>query len=44
MSTVEAGAKAKGVHEVKANDDGSVTYIMDKKTHKALLDSIKGSG
>jgi hypothetical protein len=41
MSNVEAGAKAKGVHEVKANDDGSVTYIMDKKTHKALLDSMK---
>lgn len=41
MSNVETGAKAKGVHEVKANEDGSVTYIMDKKTHKALLDSIK---
>jgi len=41
MSTVETGAKEKGVHEVKVNDDGSVTYIMDKKTHKELLASMK---
>ncbi|MEG1255520.1 hypothetical protein [Clostridium sp.] len=41
MSTVETEAKAKGVHEVKVNEDGSVTYIMDKKTHKELLASMK---
>lgn len=34
-------AKAKGVKEVKVNDDGSVTYIMSKKTHKAMLDEFK---
>ncbi len=41
MSNVETEAKAKGVHEVKVNEDGSVTYIMDKKTHKELLASMK---
>jgi len=35
-TTIETEAKAKGVHE-----DGSVTYIMDKKTHKELLASMK---
>jgi hypothetical protein len=42
-SNIETEAKAKGVHEVKANEDGSVTYIMDKKTHKELLASMKQS-
>jgi len=40
-TTIEKEAKAKGVHEVKVNEDGSVTYIMDKKTHKELLESMK---
>jgi len=40
-TTIETEAKAKGVHEVKVNGDGSVTYIMDKKTHKELLASMK---
>lgn len=40
-TTIEKEAKAKGVHEVKVNEDGSVTYIMDKKTHKELLASMK---
>ncbi|WP_346897385.1 hypothetical protein [Clostridium sp. UBA7503] len=40
-TTIETEAKAKGVHEVKVNEDGSVTYIMDKKTHKELLASMK---
>ncbi len=40
-TTIETEAKAKGVHEVKVNEDGSVTYIMDKKTHKELLESMK---
>lgn len=43
MATAETEAKEIGVHEVKANDDGSVTYIMDKKTHKELLAAIKAS-
>lgn len=43
ISTIETEAKAKGVHEVKANDDGSVTYVMDKKTHKEFLASMKTS-
>lgn len=42
-TTIETEAKAKGVHEVKVNEDGSVTYIMDKKTHKELLASMKKS-
>ncbi|WP_346887912.1 hypothetical protein [Clostridium sp. UBA1056] len=43
MGTAEKEAKAMGVHEVKANDDGSVTYIMNKKTHEELLSIIKTS-
>jgi len=37
MATAEAAAKKMGIHEVKVNDDGSVTYVMDKKTHKEVL-------
>lgn len=42
-STIEEEGKAKGIHEVVVNDDGSVTYTMNKKTHKALLDEVKKS-
>ena len=43
MATAEKEAKAMGVREVKANDDGSVTYVMNKKTHEELLTVIKAS-
>lgn len=42
-STIETEGKAKGIHEVVVNDDGSVTYTMNKKTHKTLLDEMKKS-
>lgn len=41
MSAIEQEAKANGVHDVKINDDGSVTYKMDKSTHKNLLKELK---
>ncbi len=41
MSNIETEAKAKGIHEVEINEDGSVIYTMDKKTHKELLSSVK---
>ncbi|HHU21888.1 MAG TPA: hypothetical protein GXZ52_00470 [Clostridiales bacterium] len=43
METVKKDALAEGVHEVIVNDDGSVTYIMSKKQHRAMLEEIDKS-
>jgi hypothetical protein len=43
IATGETQAKEIGVREVKANDDGSVTYIVDKKIHEESLTIIKAS-
>lgn len=43
ISTIETDAKAQGIHDVKLNDDGSVSYKMDKTTHKKLLADLKVS-
>ncbi|VYT67617.1 hypothetical protein [Clostridium tertium] len=40
-STIESEGKAKGIHDVLVNENGSVTYTMNKKTHRALLDELK---
>ncbi|BDF03687.1 hypothetical protein [[Clostridium] hylemonae] len=41
MADINEEAKAEGVKEVKVNDDGSVTYKMDKSTHEKLLKEMK---
>jgi len=43
IATAETEAEAIGINEVKANDDGSVTYVMDKGTHEEVLIAIKAS-
>lgn len=43
MNDINEEAKADGVKEVTVNDDGSVTYKMDKSTHDKLLAEMKKS-
>lgn len=40
-STIETEAKAEGIKDVKVNNNGSVTYKMNKSTHKKLLENLK---
>jgi len=37
---IESSAKEEGIKEVIANDDGSYTYVMSKKKHQEMMDSI----
>lgn len=41
MADINEEAKEDGVKEVTVNDDGSVTYKMDKATHEKLLKEMK---
>lgn len=41
MSDINADMKAEGVKNIKVNDDGSVTYKMNKKAHEKLLSILK---
>ena len=41
MTTLEKRAKENGIDEVKINDNGSVSYKMDKSTHRKLLKELK---
>lgn len=36
-------AKKQGMKKVIANDDGSITYIMSKATHKEVMEEMKSS-
>lgn len=41
--SIKAEAKGEGVHDVIFNDDGSVTYVMDKHTHAKMLSEMEQS-
>jgi hypothetical protein len=39
--SIESEAKKQGIHEVIFNEDKTITYVMDKSTHKKLLTDMK---
>lgn len=41
MDKVVGEAKEEGIKDVTLNDDGSVTYVMSKSTHKKKLDEMR---
>lgn len=43
INQITEEAKKQGMKKVIANDDGSITYIMSKATHKEVMEEMKSS-